>query len=354
MSTTYSVVIPDDTFPGDNIVIEVDEQEYEILVPDGSAPGDTLQVELPEARNNQRRRKSSKGTEQSQRPKQRNKSGSRGDRSNSWLEQNHPSRSAPPPKEPLWLDVALVAGDEQSLNEWACIHIYEPRRTRDGGKEWVQCTSKGLWEQIKYPANKIRISPVPECSRFLIKVSGKTLEELSLEVSPNTLVEVSVCSTQSRVREQQQRRQQQQQQRSSSTTFPPTISSEFSSNASVSPPRRMTRTYSQQSNARIDSLTKLSSKVDLIQSKIDGFEKAVRDGTASGAQLSTIQDALAQCYGNLEKLQFTEIDAVVTGDLITGKGEAKSLRKSLSKRTASLLNIVEGLVNEIKQRKGKK
>ena len=54
MSTTYSVVIPDDTFPGDNIVIEVDEQEYEILVPDGSAPGDTLQVELPEARNNQR------------------------------------------------------------------------------------------------------------------------------------------------------------------------------------------------------------------------------------------------------------------------------------------------------------
>lgn len=65
----------------------------------------------------------------------------------------------------------------------------------------------------------------------------------------------------------------------------------------------MTRTYSQQSNARIDSLIKLSSKVDLIQSKIDGFEKSVRDGTASGAQLSTIQDALAQCYGNLEKIQ---------------------------------------------------
>ncbi len=102
------------------------------------------------------------------------------------------------------------------------------------------------------------------------------------------------------------------------------------------------------------ALTLLSTKVDKIQSKIDDFTKSVQDGTTSGAQLSTIQDALSQCYGNLEKLQFTEIDAVVTGDLTTGKDTARTLRKQLSKRTGTLLNIVEGLVTEIKNRRNRK
>ena len=126
------------------------------------------------------------------------------------------------------------------------------------------------------------------------------------------------------------------------------------SSAATSNPKRVSRSYSTVSTQRIDTLTLLSTKVDLIQSKIDGFTKSVQDGTASGAQLSTIQDALSQCYGNLEKLQFTEIDAVVTGDLTTGKDTARTLRKQLSKRTGTLLNIVEGLVTEIKNRRNRK
>ena len=66
------------------------------------------------------------------------------------------------------------------------------------------------------------------------------------------------------------------------------------------------------------------------------------------AQLSTIQDALSQCYGNIEKLQNTEIDAIVTG-----KNTTRTLKKHLSKRTVTLLNIIEGLVTEIKIRRKK-
>jgi galactitol-specific phosphotransferase system IIB component len=95
------------------------------------------------------------------------------------------------------------------------------------------------------------------------------------------------------------------------------------------------------------ALTLLSNKVDKIQSKIDGFVKRVQDAT-SGAQLSTIQDALSQCYGNIEKLQNTEIDAIVTG-----KNTTRTLKKQLSKRTVTLLNIIEGLVTEIKIRRKK-
>jgi hypothetical protein len=239
-----------------------------------------------------------------------------------------------------------------------------------------------LWEKVVTPSSTIRISPVPQANKFLVKISGDGLVPAEMQVTPNTHVKVTMRSTASIRREQEQQaavnQQQQQQQRvaeqqrrdseaqrrftrngaaamSGTNAFPESMSSASSSSstAPIGGPRRMSRKYSQESSTRIDTLTVLSAKIDLIQSKIDGFEKAVRDGTASGAQLSKVQDALAQCYGNLEKVQFTEIDAIVTADLTTGKDAAKELRKTLSKRTSHLLNIVEGLVNEIKKRRNK-
>jgi hypothetical protein len=97
------------------------------------------------------------------------------------------------------------------------------------------------------------------------------------------------------------------------------------------------------------ALTLLSTKVDQIQSKIDGIIKSVQDDTSDAQQLSTIQDALSQYYGNLEKLQNTEIDAIVTKDLTT----SRTLKKQLSNRTVTLLNIIEGLVTDIKNRRKK-
>ena len=104
------------------------------------------------------------------------------------------------------------------------------------------------------------------------------------------------------------------------------------------------------------ALTLLETKVDQIQSEIDDIIKSVKDDT-SDADLSTKQDALSQCYGNLEKLQYTEIDAIVTKDLTTSSADlttSSALKKKLSNRTVTLLNIVEGLVNEIKNRRNRK
>ena len=110
------------------------------------------------------------------------------------------------------------------------------------------------------------------------------------------------------------------------------------------------------------ALTLLETKVDQIQSEIDDIIKSVKDDT-SDADLSTKQDALSQCYGNLEKLQYTEIDAIVTKDLTTSSADlttssadlttSSALKKKLSNRTVTLLNIVEGLVNEIKNRRNR-
>ena len=116
-------------------------------------------------------------------------------------------------------------------------------------------------------------------------------------------------------------------------------------------PEPVSRRYSTLSTIRLDKLKELEKKVDKINSKIEGFKEAVTGGTASPAQLSLVQDALAQCYGDLEKLQYTEIDSVITGDLSTGKADAKTLRKSLSKRTGNMLTIVAQLVEKIKSRR---
>lgn len=98
-------------------------------------------------------------------------------------------------------------------------------------------------------------------------------------------------------------------------------------------------------NTQHEALTLLSNKVDQIKSEIDGIIKSIKNNT-SDADLSTKQDALSQCYGNLEKLQNTEIDAIVTG-----KNTARTLKKQLSKRTVTILNVIEELVTEIKKRR---
>jgi len=43
----YSFIVPENTFSGDTIVIEVDSKEYEMVIPQGCSPGTELRIELP-------------------------------------------------------------------------------------------------------------------------------------------------------------------------------------------------------------------------------------------------------------------------------------------------------------------
>ena len=44
-----SVIVPENTYSGDTIVIEVDSKEYEMVIPQCCSPGTELRIELPVA-----------------------------------------------------------------------------------------------------------------------------------------------------------------------------------------------------------------------------------------------------------------------------------------------------------------
>ena len=60
-------------------------------------------------------------------------------------------------------------------------------------------------------------------------------------------------------------------------------------------------------------------------------------------RLTDWTDSLAQTYGNLERLQYTKVDAIITADLNTGRKKAKIERKKLTKGISSLLDRVVAL-----------
>ena len=51
--------------------------------------------------------------------------------------------------------------------------------------------------------------------------------------------------------------------------------------------------------------------------------------------------------GQLDKLQFTGIDAIVTGPLVSGKAEARAARKALNKRADALSTHIKALHGEL-------
>ena len=139
---------------------------------------------------------------------------------------------------------------------------------------------------------------------------------------------------------------------------------EISTSSPVAPPLQETKTQTQtpallrqmssNSRERLETLHDLERKVDLMNVQVNEFHEfhsSIKNGTINIAELSTIQNRLSQCYGNLEQLRNTEIDAISTMDLISGKDQAKLLRKKLTKRTGMLMNIVKLLVERIKKRK---
>jgi hypothetical protein len=66
--------------------------------------------------------------------------------------------------------------------------------------------------------------------------------------------------------------------------------------------------------------------------------------------LLAIRGELAQLNGNIEKLQCTGIDAVVTAELTSGKTEAKEQRKGLTKRADTLQKKALELKKRLEQR----
>ena len=93
-------------------------------------------------------------------------------------------------------------------------------------------------------------------------------------------------------------------------------------------------------------LDDLNSRFNVCQSEFNGLIDTLRH-TTKHADRMKIKDALSQLYGNLEKLQYMEIDSIVVGDLQSGQKEAKEARKRLTKQVTNLLNAVKDKVKQL-------
>jgi len=104
-------------------------------------------------------------------------------------------------------------------------------------------------------------------------------------------------------------------------------------------------------NRRLSSLSvRRLDKLDDIEAEVEEAERtveALHSFLGGGADRNRILAMARQVNGHLEKLQASELDAVVTGDLSSGKAAAKDLRKQLNARVeaarASVVALHEAL-----------
>lgn len=64
-----------------------------------------------------------------------------------------------------------------------------------------------------------------------------------------------------------------------------------------------------------------------------------------------LRNELAQLHGNANKLLATRLDAILTGDLNSGKDAARAKRKALIRATEALIETVEGQVKRFDARR---
>ena len=64
-----------------------------------------------------------------------------------------------------------------------------------------------------------------------------------------------------------------------------------------------------------------------------------------------LRNDLSQCHGSANKLLATKVDAVVTGDLTSGRDDARAKRKKLVHATEAFIEEVERQIKKLDARK---
>jgi len=116
-----------------------------------------------------------------------------------------------------------------------------------------------------------------------------------------------------------------------------------------------TRQFSQISEDRLEHLDRLVERFKSIEQRCKApldwvWENVVPSGDTAEETRNKAIGELSQCYGDLERLQYKAVDAIVTGDLSSGRSEARSRRKSLTQKITRLMNITEETVNRLRKK----
>lgn len=99
----------------------------------------------------------------------------------------------------------------------------------------------------------------------------------------------------------------------------------------------------------IDTLAVLEIQLKEMKIKCDDAETFLGGDTSDPPQ--GMRNGLAQLHGDLNKLLATKLDAILTGDLNTGRDAARAKRKELIKTTESMIERVEDQVKRLDKRK---
>ena len=108
---------------------------------------------------------------------------------------------------------------------------------------------------------------------------------------------------------------------------------------------RDTRGQSVASLGAFTQLDAITSSLDAMQRELEDVEAVLRDAETSSAAKAKAKAALAQLHGKCEKVQFTQIDSVQVGGLVSGKDGARAERKSLNRRVDALHQRIEAAVD---------
>lgn len=79
------------------------------------------------------------------------------------------------------------------------------------------------------------------------------------------------------------------------------------------------------------------------------IQEVATASAGAGELRPDLRNELAQLHGNANKLLATKLDAILTGELNSGKDEARAKRKQLIGVTETLIDRVEGLVKAYDQ-----
>ena len=110
------------------------------------------------------------------------------------------------------------------------------------------------------------------------------------------------------------------------------------------PPRHLERLYSTASYNTVQTLQTIELQVVDMERQAKEYE-ALLSGPAEEIPAGT-RNKLAQLHGDTNKLLATKLDAILTGDLNSGKDDARATRKKLTAQMEALIEKVEALVKK--------
>ena len=113
--------------------------------------------------------------------------------------------------------------------------------------------------------------------------------------------------------------------------------------AEGSKPGRMERSYSVRSQQTVDTLQQIEAELAAMKLKCDEADGILKNPPSDGLP-PQLRNTLAQLHGDANKLLATRIDAILTGELNSGKDDARAKRKELSGVTEGLIDRLEGQV----------